>query len=181
DHRAAPGRGAQAVGLRLPSPLPITAGGLQRAVPTAAAPGRPRSDRGLLVAGSIAMTATAAPIIELDSVSKRFPVGGGRLSFSGGKRAMVHAVEQVSLALYPGQTLGVVGESGCGKTTTAKLILRLEQPSEGRILFHGRDITDARGEAARAYRRAVQAVFQNPASSLSPRMRVRELIVEPLI
>jgi oligopeptide/dipeptide ABC transporter ATP-binding protein len=124
---------------------------------------------------------TAAPIIELDKVSKRFAVGGARLPFSRSEQAMVHAVEQVSLSLYPGQTLGVVGESGCGKTTTAKLILRLEQPTNGRILFHGKDITTARGDTSRAYRRAVQAVFQNPASSLSPRMRVRELVVEPLI
>ena len=119
------------------------------------------------------------PIVELEHVTKRFTTGSG-LPFAR-SHVTVHAVDDVSLTIHRGQTLGLVGESGCGKTTTGKLILALERPTSGRILFNGKDITHARGDAFHAYRRSVQTVFQNPASSLSPRMRIQELIAEPLI
>ena len=97
----------------------------------------------------------------------------------GGAR-VVKAVDRVSFALDEGETLGIVGESGCGKTTTAKLILLQETPSAGTIRFDGKDVAGLAGAELMRYRRAVQVVFQDPYSSLSPRMRVGEIIAEPL-
>ena len=94
-----------------------------------------------------------------------------------GKPQTVHAVDDVSFTIGEGQTLGLVGESGCGKTTTGKMILALERPTAGQIFYRGTEIS----KLGRSYRRAVQAVFQDPSSSLSPRMRVSELVAEPLI
>ena len=93
----------------------------------------------------------------------------------------VRAVDGLNFSLARGRTLAVVGESGCGKTTTAKLILRLEQPSSGKVLIDGEDIHDLRGGALRHFRMRVQAVFQDPWSSLNPRMRVRSIVAESLI
>jgi oligopeptide/dipeptide ABC transporter ATP-binding protein len=93
----------------------------------------------------------------------------------------VRAVDGVNFSVSPGQTLGLVGESGCGKTTTAKLVLRLEEPTGGGLRFEGRDIGGLEGNDVRQYRRAVQAVFQDPFASLNPRMRVDAIIAEPLI
>ncbi|HLQ35781.1 MAG TPA: oligopeptide/dipeptide ABC transporter ATP-binding protein [Chloroflexota bacterium] len=92
----------------------------------------------------------------------------------------VKAVDGVDFAIGSGETLGLVGESGCGKTTVTRLILLLERPTAGAILFNGRDVLELRGKDLLAYRQAVQCVFQDPYSSLSPRMRVREIIAEPL-
>jgi oligopeptide/dipeptide ABC transporter ATP-binding protein len=93
---------------------------------------------------------------------------------------VVKAVDGVSFQVPVGATLGLVGESGCGKSTTARLLLRLEDPSGGRIQFDGKDVQDAVGAELRAYRTNVQAVFQDPYSSLNPRMRVAGIIAEPL-
>ena len=93
----------------------------------------------------------------------------------------VRAVDGLDFSLGRGRTLAVVGESGCGKTTTAKLILRLEQPSSGRVLMEGEDVHTLRGDALRRFRMRVQAVFQDPWSSLNPRMRVRSIVAESLI
>jgi ABC-type oligopeptide transport system ATPase subunit len=93
---------------------------------------------------------------------------------------VVKAVDGVSFQVPVGATLGLVGESGCGKSTTARLLLRLEDPSGGRIQFDGKDVHDAVGPALRDYRTNVQAVFQDPYSSLNPRMRVAGIIAEPL-
>jgi oligopeptide/dipeptide ABC transporter ATP-binding protein len=93
----------------------------------------------------------------------------------------VRAVDGLSFDVLPGKTLSIVGESGCGKTTTAKLVLRLEDPTKGQVLFQGRDTATLNPEEQAHYRRSVQAVFQNPFSSLNPRMRVIDLIGEPRV
>jgi oligopeptide/dipeptide ABC transporter ATP-binding protein len=90
-------------------------------------------------------------------------------------------VDDISFAIEPSETVSLVGESGCGKTTTAKLVLRLEKPTAGTISFGGRDINMARGADLRRYRAAVQAVFQDPGSSMNPRMRAKDIISEPLL
>jgi oligopeptide/dipeptide ABC transporter ATP-binding protein len=90
-------------------------------------------------------------------------------------------VDGVSFIIQPGETFSLVGESGCGKTTTAKVILRLEPPTAGRIQFHNQEVTTLAGEALRTYRTSVQALFQDPYGSLNPRMRIRTIIGEPLL
>ncbi len=117
------------------------------------------------------------PLIEARHLTKHFAVKRGLFSKSIGH---VSAVDDVSFIIEPGHTLGVVGESGCGKTTTAKLVLRLEEPTGGEMLFEGRDLQNLDADGVRAYRRSVQAVFQDPFASLNPRMRVGSIIAEPL-
>jgi oligopeptide/dipeptide ABC transporter ATP-binding protein len=117
------------------------------------------------------------PVIEARNLTKHFPVKRGLFGTAG----TVRAVDDVSFAIEPGRTLGVVGESGCGKTTTAKLVLLLEKPTAGDIRFEGRDLQTLDAEGLRDYRRNVQAVFQDPFASLNPRMRVEAIIAEPLV
>jgi oligopeptide/dipeptide ABC transporter ATP-binding protein len=117
-------------------------------------------------------------IIEVRGLLKHYPVSGGLLGSSG---RVIRAVDGVSFSLHAGRTLALVGESGCGKTTTAKLLLRLEKPTAGTIHFEGIDLAEATAEQIRQYRAAVQAVFQDPWSSLNPRMRVHRIIAEPLV
>jgi oligopeptide/dipeptide ABC transporter ATP-binding protein len=116
-------------------------------------------------------------VLEAADLSKHFRARGG--IFGGG--GMVRAVDGVSFAIEGGQTLGLVGESGCGKTTTAKLVLGLEEPTAGHIRFEGQDLHALDAAARRRYRKSVQAVFQDPYASLNPRMRVGAIIAEPLI
>jgi len=120
----------------------------------------------------------ATPLLEVQELTKHFLVPGGAL---GWHTRLVRAVDAVSFALEAGRTMGLVGESGCGKTTTSKLILGLEPPTAGAIRFEGEDVAGLGGEGARRYRRAVQAVFQDPYASLDPRMRVGTIIAEPLV
>jgi oligopeptide/dipeptide ABC transporter ATP-binding protein len=117
------------------------------------------------------------PLLEVRGLVKHFAV---RRGLFGGPRRVVRAVDDVSFVIEPGATLGIVGESGCGKTTTAKLVLRLEVPTAGDILFDGESLASLDAEGIRLYRKSVQAVFQDPYASLSPRMRVGAIIAEPL-
>jgi oligopeptide/dipeptide ABC transporter ATP-binding protein len=117
------------------------------------------------------------PLLEAEGLTKHFPSVSGVFPR---RVAWVKAVDGIDFAVEPGETLGVIGESGCGKTTTAKLILRQEAPSGGTIRFDGKDVTSLAGAELMRYRREVQVVFQDPYSSLSPRMRVGEIIAEPL-
>src|SRR5947207_9807436 len=117
-------------------------------------------------------------LLEATALSKHFQA---RRGIFGGERGVVRAVDGISFTIEPGQTLGVVGESGCGKTTTAKLVLGLEEPTGGTIRFDGRDLRTLDAAGRRKYRKSVQAVFQDPYASLNPRMRISAIIAEPLI
>jgi oligopeptide/dipeptide ABC transporter ATP-binding protein len=118
------------------------------------------------------------PLLEVEGLTKHFTVRQGVL---GRLTGVVRAVDAVSFRIEPGTTLGLVGESGCGKTTTSRLILGLERPTAGAIRFEGADVLALDRGGMRGYRRAVQAVFQDPYASLDPRMRIRDAIAEPLI
>jgi len=122
----------------------------------------------------------ANTLIELQNIKKIFQVGGGFLG-SGSKD--LTAVNNISFKIEEGQTYGLVGESGCGKTTTAKMILMLEEPTEGTIIFNDQDLfktSQSDPEYKKNYKSSVQAVFQDPWASLNPRMKVKDIIGEPL-
>ena len=134
------------------------------------------------------MTIPAAPsgngqagevLLEVQDLKKHFPVTRGIvLSKITG---WIKAVDGVSFQLRAGETLGIVGESGCGKTTTAKMLLMLESPTEGSIFYQGQDVSQANDAQRKEYRRSVQVVFQDPWSSLNPRTRAKDLVAEPMV
>jgi oligopeptide transport system ATP-binding protein len=119
----------------------------------------------------------AGPLLEVRELAKQFTVGGTWLAR---RRRVIRAVDGVSFALEPGETLGLVGESGCGKSTTGRLILRLIEPSAGHIRFEGRDLVTLSAHELWAARQRMQIVFQDPYGSLNPRMRVGRIIAEPM-
>lgn len=118
-------------------------------------------------------------LLEAEGLKKYFPVTKGLLISQ--VTGWIKAVDGVSFDVRAGETLGIVGESGCGKSTTAKMLLMLEEPTEGTIKYQGHEIHNATSSERREYRRSVQAVFQDPWSSLNPRMRVRDIIAEPMV
>ena len=119
------------------------------------------------------------PLVKVEKLTVHFDAG--RSGFWGQKRLMIHAVDDVSFEIFPGETLGLVGESGSGKSTTGRAILRRIRPVSGKIYFQGRDITLMDEEGLRPLRRHMQLVFQDPYASLNPRMRIVDIVAEPLI
>jgi peptide/nickel transport system ATP-binding protein len=119
-----------------------------------------------------------APILSVRALKVGFPVQG---VFGKNRQQYTWAVNDISFDVFPGETLGLVGESGCGKSTLARTILGLIPPQQGSIAFQGRDITKLRGQAMQILRRDLQIVFQNPTNALDPRMNIFDLIVEPLV
>jgi peptide/nickel transport system ATP-binding protein len=117
------------------------------------------------------------PLLRVEGLKKHFEVKGRG---PDGKPNLVKAVDGITFDIYPGETLGLVGESGCGKSTVGRAILRLDDPSDGEISYDGIDLRRARGEELRALRRKIQVIFQDPYSSLNPRMTVGQIIAEPL-
>ncbi|MGH9141824.1 MAG: ATP-binding cassette domain-containing protein, partial [Vicinamibacterales bacterium] len=117
------------------------------------------------------------PLLEVRDLVKHFPIGGGMFTKPIG---VVRAVDGVSFTIRKGETLGLVGESGCGKTTTGRCILQLERPTSGSIVFEGVDMVTLDAAALRAVRRRMQVIFQDPYSSLNPRMTVGQILAEPL-
>ncbi|MDG5790116.1 dipeptide ABC transporter ATP-binding protein [Evansella sp. AB-P1] len=117
-------------------------------------------------------------LLEIKDLKKYYPVRGG---FFRKKIGDVKAVDNISLELKKGETFGLVGESGCGKSTAGRTITRLFKPSDGKILFEGRDITNIRGRELRNIRQDIQMVFQDPYASLNPKMMVGSIVSEPLV
>lgn len=111
-------------------------------------------------------------ILEAKHITRRFPASGGR---------QLTACNDVSLKFYKGKTLGLIGESGCGKSTFMRFLVCLDKPNEGQILFKGKDLTKLKGEELRQTRQFIQMVFQDPGSSFNPKMKVRDIICEPLL
>ena len=116
-------------------------------------------------------------LLEVKNLKVHFPVKHGLFSRVQG---YVKAVDDVSLTIEPGETLGLVGESGCGKTTLGRAIIRLIEPTAGEVIFNGEDITELRGSELRQRRRGFQMIFQDPYGSLNPRMTVEQIIGEAI-
>jgi ABC-type glutathione transport system ATPase component len=117
------------------------------------------------------------PLLEVTHLTKHYAMRSGLF---GGGRGAVHAVDDVSFTIALGETLGLVGESGCGKSTIARTVLGLTAPTAGAIAWRGERIDRLRAAAMRPYRQALQAVFQDPYASLNPRMRAADIVAEPI-
>lgn len=119
------------------------------------------------------MTANQPPVVlEIKNLTKKFAVDGGRF---------LTACDNISLKAYARQTLGIIGESGCGKSTLVRTVLQIHPATSGEVIFEGQDILKLRGEAARQNRRKIQMVFQDPAAAFNPKMKVKEIVTEPLL
>lgn len=119
------------------------------------------------------MTVNKPPVVlEIKNLTKKFAVDGGRF---------LTACDNISLKAYAGQTLGIIGESGCGKSTLVRTVLQIHPATGGEVIFEGQDILKLRGEAARQNRRKIQMVFQDPAAAFNPKMKVKEIVTEPLL
>ncbi len=118
------------------------------------------------------------PLLHVENLCKEFPVEGG---FGSKNKKFVHAVNNVSFNIYPGETFGLVGESGCGKSTTGRCIMRLTEPTSGTVVFDGKDVGKMSKAELKEMRRNMQFIFQDPYASLNPRMTIGEIISEPLI
>lgn len=123
---------------------------------------------------------SAAPIVSVRDLRTHFPVGGGLLRRLRGTRSVVHAVDGVTVDIMPRETLAVIGESGSGKSTMGRSILRLVEPTSGTVRFDGKDVTSLTGDELRRERRRMQMIFQNPYSSVNRRNRLVDIIAEPL-
>ena len=110
-------------------------------------------------------------ILRIEHITKRFPLEGGKV---------LTACNDVTFPVYRGEILGIVGESGCGKSTLVRTLMQLHQPSDGQIFFKDKEITSLRGEDARNMRRSIQMVFQDPTTSFNPKMKIKDIICEPL-
>jgi ABC-type oligopeptide transport system ATPase subunit len=124
------------------------------------------------------MTGNAENLIEVQNLTKHFPIGAGLFGVGS---EVVRAVDGVSLSIRQGETFGLVGESGCGKSTTGRCILRLIEPTSGEVRFQGEDLLTVGSNDLRRLRRDMQIIFQDPYSSLNPRMTVGQIVEEPLI
>lgn len=120
-------------------------------------------------------------IFEVKNLQKWFPVKRSLGQLLRGQRTWVRAVDGVSFQIKKGEIFGLIGESGCGKTTTGKLIMKLMDPTGGQMLYRGQDVTHLSPEALQAYKREVQMIFQDPYASMNPRFRIREVLTEPLV
>src|SRR5512142_2663664 len=116
-------------------------------------------------------------LLKVDNLVKHFPVLRGVFQRQVGA---VHAVDGISFDIYKGETFGLVGESGCGKSTAGRTILQLYRPTAGKVYFKGTELTSVKGESLRHMRKSMQMIFQDPYASLNPRMTINEIIAEPL-
>lgn len=119
------------------------------------------------------------PLLKVEHLSKEFPAEAGMIASHLNKR-VVSAVNDVSFEIFPGETFGLVGESGCGKSTTGRTIMRLTNPTEGKVFFQGKDVSKMNKKELKAMRRDMQFIFQDPYASLNPRMTIGEIISEPM-
>lgn len=121
------------------------------------------------------------PILKIENLHKWFPARRTIIQFLKGEHVWVKAVDGITFKVNQGEIFGLVGESGCGKTTTGKLLMKLLEPTDGKIIFKGEDITHLEESKIKKYRRNVQMVFQDPYASMNPRFRARDVLEEPLI
>src|SRR2546421_11446974 len=122
------------------------------------------------------MEKDSQPLISIKDLKVHFPLASGLFRRS---RQVVKSVDGVTIDIYPGETLGLVGESGCGKSTLGRAILRLTEPTGGQVLFHGKDLANLSQREMREQRKYLQMIFQDPYASLNPRMTVGQIIGEP--
>ena len=125
------------------------------------------------------MKSSGGPLLEVSHLKMYFPITGGL--FFQRTRGWVKAVDDVSFTIHRGETLGLVGESGCGKTTTGRSILQLYRPTSGEVVFDGQNLVNVKGRELNAVRRRMQVIFQDPYASLNPRMTAGGIIGEPLV